>query len=100
VYSARRPGESGGSVRNEPEVCGFAEGLVQGAILGDVDGGDVADAVLRGREQAQVGDVAALERNHKGAWERDTTSEEEALILAAKREARAKLVARSRKTRK
>ena len=27
VYTARRAGESGGSVRNEPEVCGFAEGL-------------------------------------------------------------------------
>ncbi len=31
VYSARRAGESGGSVRNEPEVCGFAKGLRPGA---------------------------------------------------------------------
>jgi hypothetical protein len=35
VYSARRAGESGGSVRNEPEVCGFAEGLRLYAGFGD-----------------------------------------------------------------
>jgi antitoxin ParD1/3/4 len=45
-------------------------------------------------------DVAALEKNHKGAWERDMTPEEEALILAAKREARAELLARNKKARK
>jgi putative addiction module CopG family antidote len=45
-------------------------------------------------------DVAALEKNHKGAWERDTTPKEETLILAAKREARAELLARSKKARK
>jgi Arc/MetJ-type ribon-helix-helix transcriptional regulator len=45
-------------------------------------------------------DVTALEKNHKGAWERDTTPEEEALIRAANREARADLLARSKKARK
>jgi len=45
-------------------------------------------------------DVAVLEKHHKGAWERDTTPEEEALILAAKREARAELLARSKKARR
>ena len=45
-------------------------------------------------------DAAALEKNHKGAWERNTTPEEEALILAAKREARAELLAWNKKTRK
>jgi Arc/MetJ-type ribon-helix-helix transcriptional regulator len=45
-------------------------------------------------------DLAALEKNHKGALERDTTPEEEALILAAKREARAELVARGKEARK
>jgi hypothetical protein len=29
VYSARRAGKSGASVRNELEVCGFAEGLLR-----------------------------------------------------------------------
>jgi antitoxin ParD1/3/4 len=45
-------------------------------------------------------DLAALEKAHKGAWERDTTPEEETIILAAKREARAELLARRNKTRK
>jgi Arc/MetJ-type ribon-helix-helix transcriptional regulator len=45
-------------------------------------------------------DVAALDKAHKGAWERDTTPEEEALILAAKRESRGELQARSKKNRK
>jgi putative addiction module CopG family antidote len=45
-------------------------------------------------------DVTALEKDHKGAWERDTSPEEETLILAAKREARAELRARNRKARK
>ena len=45
-------------------------------------------------------DVAALEKDHKGAWERDTSPEEETLILAAKREARAELRAKNRKARK
>jgi Arc/MetJ-type ribon-helix-helix transcriptional regulator len=45
-------------------------------------------------------DVVALEKNHKGAWERDTTPEEEALILAAKRVARAELLAKGKMTRK
>ncbi len=30
VYSARRVGESCGSIRNEPEVCGFAKGYHAG----------------------------------------------------------------------
>ncbi len=38
-------------------------------------------------------DVAALEQAHAGAWERDTTPEELAAILSAKRRARAKLSA-------
>jgi len=38
-------------------------------------------------------DLAELERAHAGAWERDTTTEEEAAILRAKRTARAKLEA-------
>jgi putative addiction module CopG family antidote len=45
-------------------------------------------------------DIAALEKSHKGAWERDTTRQEEALILAAKREARAERLSRSKKTRR
>jgi putative addiction module CopG family antidote len=45
-------------------------------------------------------DVAALEKHHKGAWERDTTPEEEAFILEAKREARAELLAGGKKARK
>jgi antitoxin ParD1/3/4 len=36
-------------------------------------------------------DMAALEKAHAGAWERDTTPEELAAILAAKARARAKL---------
>jgi putative addiction module CopG family antidote len=45
-------------------------------------------------------DVAAIEKGHQGAWERDTTPDEEALILAAKREARAESLAGTKKNRK
>jgi antitoxin ParD1/3/4 len=38
-------------------------------------------------------DVAALEKAHTGAWERDTSSGELTSILVAKRRARAKLTA-------
>ena len=52
---------------------------------------------LEGREWLKrriATDVAALEKAHAGAWERDTTAEEEALILESKRQARAALRAR------
>jgi len=45
-------------------------------------------------------DVAALEKAHAGAWERDTTPEELAAILNAKRRARAKLSSGSGGTRR
>ena len=45
-------------------------------------------------------DVAALEKAHAGAWERDTTAEEEALILESKRQARAAWQARRKPGRK
>ena len=45
-------------------------------------------------------DVAALERAHAGAWEGDTTPEEEALILRAKRAARAELRRKTGRARK
>jgi putative addiction module CopG family antidote len=38
-------------------------------------------------------DVAALEKAHGGAWDRDTTPEELEAILKAKRAARAKILA-------
>ena len=60
----------------------------------------VRDALREWLNRRIEADVTALEKNHKGAWERDTTPEEEALILAAKREARAELLARNKKTRK
>lgn len=45
-------------------------------------------------------DVAALERAHTGAWERDTTPEELKTIIAAKRRARSKLSADARPSKK
>ena len=46
--------------------------------------------LIREREQKQTAeDISTLEKAHAGAWERDTNSEEEAIILQAKREARA-----------
>lgn len=66
-----------------------------------ISAGEVVREALREWLNRRIeADVAALEKNHKGAWERDTTPEEEALILAAKREARAELLARNKKTRK
>ena len=66
-----------------------------------VSASEVVRQALRERLDRRIkADVAALERNHKGAWERDTTQEEEVVILAAKREARAELLARGRKARK
>lgn len=41
-------------------------------------------------------DVAALEKAHAGAWERDTTPAELEAIIRAKRRARAKLLAEKR----
>jgi len=66
-----------------------------------ISAGEVVREALREWLNRRIeADVAALEKNHKGTWERDTTPEEEALILAAKREARADLLARNKKTRK
>ncbi len=46
--------------------------------------------LVRTWEQQQVEkDLAGLEKAHAGAWERDTTPEEEAAILRAKRKVRA-----------
>ncbi len=36
VYTARTARESGGSVRNEPEVCGFAEGFPAATAFPDL----------------------------------------------------------------
>ena len=65
-------------------------------ISGEVEAGRYTSASefirerIRQWEQQRIEeDVAALERAHAGAWERDTTTEEEALILEAQREARA-----------
>ena len=61
----------------------------------------VREALREWLNRRIAADVAALEKAHEGAWERDTTPEEEALILAAKREARAELLAkRKQKARK
>lgn len=60
----------------------------------------VREALREWLDRRIKADIAALEKSHKGAWERDTTPEEEALILVAKREARAELLDRSRKARK
>jgi putative addiction module CopG family antidote len=51
--------------------------------------------LVREWEQRQIKkDLAELERAHAGAWDRDTTPEEEAAILRAKRKARSKIQAR------
>ena len=63
-----------------------------------VSGSEVVREALRDWFQRRVdADVAALEGAHAGAWERDTTSEEEDSILRAKRQARSDLTAK-RKT--
>jgi len=49
---------------------------------------------LRVWMQARIAaDLRELERSHAGAWERDTTAEEQAAILRAKRKARAEALA-------
>lgn len=51
--------------------------------------------LVREWEDRQIAkDLAELERCHAGAFERDTTPDEEAAILRAKRSARAKMLAR------
>ena len=66
-----------------------------------VSGSEVVREALREWFKRRVeADMAALEKAHAGAWERDTTPEEEALILAAKREARAELQAPGKPARK
>ena len=76
-------------------------------ISGEVEAGRYTSASEFMRERVRLWekeqieqDVAALERAHAGAWERDTTPEEEALILAAQREARAELRAKRGKAKK
>lgn len=59
-----------------------------------VSASEVVREALRAWFKRRVaGDVAALEKAHAGAWERDTSPEELAAILDAKRRARAKLTA-------
>jgi putative addiction module CopG family antidote len=53
----------------------------------------VREALRLWIERRIAADVAELERRHAGAWERDTTSREEAAILKARRNAREELFA-------
>lgn len=53
----------------------------------------VRELVRQWEQQRIAADLAELERAHAGAWERDTSPEEEAAILAAKRQARARMEA-------
>ena len=71
------------------------------AVSREVKSGDYTSAsevireALRDWKKRRIeADVVALEKAHTGAWERDTTPEEEAMILEAKREARAELKAK------
>lgn len=60
----------------------------------------IREALRDWKKRRAEADVAALERAHAGAWERDTTPEEEAMILEAKREARAELQPKRKVARK
>lgn len=51
----------------------------------------VREAVRQWRERRIAADVAALEKAHAGAWDRDTTPAEEAAILRARRKVRAEM---------
>jgi antitoxin ParD1/3/4 len=70
-------------------------------VAREVKSGDYSSAsevireALRDWKKRRIeADVAALEKAHAGAWERDTTPAEEAMILEARREARAELKAK------
>lgn len=53
----------------------------------------VREAIRQWRDRRIAADVAALEKAHAGAWERDTTPGEEAAILRAQRKVRAEMQA-------
>lgn len=69
-----------------------------GMIAAEVGSGRFTSAsefirsLVRDWEQRQIEkDVADLERSHAGAWERDTTPEEEAAILRIQKKVRAEM---------
>jgi len=71
-------------------------------ISQEVDSGQFASASEVVREALRhwlrrriEGDVAKLEKAHAGAWERDTTPEEQSAILRIQKEVRAELIAQS-----
>jgi antitoxin ParD1/3/4 len=62
----------------------------------------VREAIRQWLERRIAADVAALEKAHAGAWERDTTPAEEAAILRIQKKVRAEMRAerKARNTRK
>ena len=53
----------------------------------------IREALRLWMEHRTAAELAALEQAHAGAWERDTTPEEEASILRIQKKARAQLLA-------